>query len=443
MITLYHHGSSVCAAKVRLVLAEKSVPWNGIYVDILRGDQFDPGYVKLNPKAVVPTLVHDGKVIVESTVICEYLDEVFPAPSLKPAAPEQRAAMRLWTKTVDEYLHPACAELTFASCHRYIIGRLPPEKLNEFLESTPPISVTADWHARKKEIVRQGMAAPRVDRTFQLYDSYLQKMEDTLAEQAWLAGDTLSLADIAMAPYVNRLDMLGMSEMWVGSRPRLTEWFERMKSRPSFKPSLLDMCAPDLTNDLKTFGTRSWPDVMALSVLVTATHAGAQTATPPEGSAVSFALTAADGSAVTERTYRGKWLVVYFGYTFCPDVCPTTLMEIAGTLEKLGPRADMVRGLFVTVDPKRDTPEILSAYIKSFDPRIIGLTGVLAQIAVAAKSFNVFYERRDTDDGGYVYDHTTLVYLVDPDGRFVRALAGNADAQQIADALVAAMAAMR
>ena len=200
MITLHHHGSSVCAAKVRLVLAEKSVPWEGIYVDILRGDQFDPAYMKLNPKAVVPTLVHDGKVIVESTVICEYLDEVFPTPALKPDAPERRAATRLWTKAVDEHLHPACAELTFASCHRYIIGRLPPEKLVEFLESTPPISVTADWHARKKEIVRQGMAAPRVERTFRLYDSYLQKMEDTLAQEPWLAGDTLSLADIAMAP---------------------------------------------------------------------------------------------------------------------------------------------------------------------------------------------------------------------------------------------------
>ena len=183
--------------------------------------------------------------------------------------------------------------------------------------------------------------------------------------------------------------------------------------------------------------------VMALSALVTATQSVAQTATPPEGSAISFALTAADGSAVTERTYRGKWLVVYFGYTFCPDVCPTTLMEIAAALEKLGPHAETVQGLFVSVDPKRDTPEILGQYVKSFDPRIMGLTGVPAQIAIAAKSFNVFYERRDTDDGGYVYDHTTLVYLVDPDGRFVRALAGNADAQQIADALVAAMAAMR
>jgi glutathione S-transferase len=264
MITLYHHGSSVCAAKVRIVLAEKSLPWEDVYIDILRGDQFDPAYMKLNPKAVVPTLVHDGKVIVESSVIGEYLDEAFPDPPLKPAAPAHRAAMRLWTKAIDEFLHPACAELTFASCHRHIVGRLPPEKFAQFLESTPPISVTADWHARKIEIVLQGMAAPGVERTFRLYDSYLQKMENTLAQQPWLAGDAYSLADISMTPYVNRLDMLGMSAMWVSSRPRLTDWFERMKSRPSFKPSLLDMCPPDLTDDLKTFGTLSWPDVKRL-----------------------------------------------------------------------------------------------------------------------------------------------------------------------------------
>jgi glutathione S-transferase len=264
MLTLYHHGSSVCAAKVRVVLAEKMLPWQGVYIDILRGDQFAPAYVKLNPKAVVPTLVHDGRVINESTVIAEYLDDAFPDVPLKPDDPAQRAAMRIWTKAVDEVLHPACAELTFASCHRFIIGRLGPEKLNEFLEGTPPLSVTPDWHARKKEIVRQGMAAPRVDRTFRLYDGYLQKMEDSLAHQPWLAGDSYSLADIGLVPYVNRLDMLGMSEMWVGKRPRLTEWFERMKARPSFRPALLDMCPPDLTEDLKTFGTQSWPDVKRL-----------------------------------------------------------------------------------------------------------------------------------------------------------------------------------
>jgi protein SCO1 len=170
---------------------------------------------------------------------------------------------------------------------------------------------------------------------------------------------------------------------------------------------------------------------------------GAQPSAPPEGASIRFTLTAADGRAVSEQTYRGKWLIVYFGYTFCPDVCPTTLMEIAGALEKLGPRAETVQGLFVTVDPKRDTPEILAAYVKSFDPRIAGLTGTTAQIAMSAKSFNVFYERRDTDDGGYVYDHTTLIYLVDPDGRFVRDIAGDAGAQQIAEALARLMRAMR
>src|SRR5919197_5726823 len=106
MIELYHHGSSVCAAKVRFALYEKGLEWKGHYIDILKGEQFDPAYMRLNPKAVVPTLIHDGHAIVESTVICEYLDEVFPEPPLKPANARDRAEMRLWTKAVDEVLHP-------------------------------------------------------------------------------------------------------------------------------------------------------------------------------------------------------------------------------------------------------------------------------------------------------------------------------------------------
>ena len=172
--------------------------------------------------------------------------------------------MRLWTKAVDDFLHPRARSLLLRRVIASSSGGCRRRNSIEFLESTPPLSVTADWHARKKEIVRQGMDAPRVGRTFRLYDSYLQKMEDALERRQWLAGDTFSLADIAMAPYVNRLDMLGMSEMWVGSRPRVTEWFERVKARESFKPSLLDMCPPDLTADLKTFGTQSWPDVKRL-----------------------------------------------------------------------------------------------------------------------------------------------------------------------------------
>ncbi len=171
--------------------------------------------------------------------------------------------------------------------------------------------------------------------------------------------------------------------------------------------------------------------------------AEAQTTLPPEGSSVTFALTAMDGAAVTERTYRGKWLVIYFGYTFCPDVCPTTMLEIAGALQALGPRASAVQGLFITVDPRRDTAGVLTDYLKSFDPHLIGLTGAPAQIAAAAKSFHVFYERQDADHGNYTYDHSSFIYVVDPDGKFATAVASGSGSGQIADALSALIKARR
>lgn len=263
MLELYHHGSSVCAAKVRYALGEKGIEDVKMhYVDVLKGDQFDPEYVKLNPKAVVPTLVHDGKVILESTVICEYIDDVFPDVPLIPDDPYDRAQMRLWTKAVDESLHPACGEFTFVCCHRHIVLRLPEAELEEFLRSTPAQSVTNKWKERKKEIVRLGFDAPGIEHTIKLYDTYLHKMDDTLKERKWLAGDSFSLADVGLTPYVNRLDMLSMSGMWSGGRlPNVENWFERIKVRPAFKPAFLDWCPEDLTNDLKNFGAQNWPSV--------------------------------------------------------------------------------------------------------------------------------------------------------------------------------------
>jgi protein SCO1 len=183
--------------------------------------------------------------------------------------------------------------------------------------------------------------------------------------------------------------------------------------------------------------------LVLLAVLVLPNSAAPQITLPPEGSNLRFALTAADGSSITEQSYRGKWQVIYFGYTFCPDVCPTTLMDIAGALDALGPGAGAVQALFITIDPKRDTPGILTEYLKSFDPRIVGLTGTPAQISLAAKSFHVFYERQDTDDGNYVYDHSRFVYLVDPDGKFAEAIASEGGGKQIADALAGLMKAGR
>ena len=171
--------------------------------------------------------------------------------------------------------------------------------------------------------------------------------------------------------------------------------------------------------------------------------AEAQIGLPRVGSNLAFALTAPDGIAVTEQTYRGKWLVIYFGYTFCPDVCPTTMMEIAGALKALGSRADAVQAIFITVDPQRDTSDVLNEYLKSFDRRLIGLTGTSAQIAAAAKTFHVFYERNDTGDGGYLYDHSGFIYLVNPDGKFARAISSEGSSQAVADALSTLMTSAR
>jgi glutathione S-transferase len=126
------------------------------------------------------------------------------------------------------------------------------------------LSVTPQWHERKKLLVRQGLDTPGVGEKFKLYQRYLHKMEESLARHPWLAGDLFSLADVGMAPYVNRLAMLGMSGMWAGALPRVEDWWERIQARPTFRPTFLDWCPPDLTRDLKTFGSQTWPGVQRL-----------------------------------------------------------------------------------------------------------------------------------------------------------------------------------
>ena len=262
MIELYHHGSSVCAAKVRLYLEEKRLSWQGHYIDILKGEQFTPEYRKLNPKSVVPTLVHDGRTIRESSVICEYLDDVFAEHPIRPEDPVLRAEVRYWTKAVDEELHPACGALTFMSSHRHNIRALGEAKMREFLDSTPPFSVSADWHERKKAYVRSGFEAPDARGKVELYDRYLHKMEDALEAGDWLVGGRYSFADIAVTPYVMRLDMLSMQGMWEGGRlPRVESWLGKIKARASFQPAIWDWMPDELTGQLRDNGAKSWPEV--------------------------------------------------------------------------------------------------------------------------------------------------------------------------------------
>lgn len=261
--TLYHHGSSVCAAKVRLAMAEKDLEWNGVYIDILKGEQFNPDYLKLNPKGVVPTLVHDDLVIPDSTVIIEYLDQIAPDTSVHPKDPWSRAQVRYWTKAVDEDLHPACGAVTFVCSHRHtVLKNLGPKGAEEFLASTPPISVTSDWKSQKDAFVRYGFDAPGASDKVKLYDTYLKKMDKALENKQWLVEETFSIADISMVPYVNRLAMMSMRGMWENNRlPNVEKWFNRVEALPNFKKCLIDWVPDELANDLRENGTQSWPEV--------------------------------------------------------------------------------------------------------------------------------------------------------------------------------------
>lgn len=158
-----------------------------------------------------------------------------------------------------------------------------------------------------------------------------------------------------------------------------------------------------------------------------------------------FTLTSPDGTTVTDQTYRGKWLLVYFGFTSCPDSCPTVLLEVSVALEKLGPDADKLQPLFITVDPQRDTPAVMGNYTQSFDPRIVGLTGTPQHIAAVAQEYGVYYEPRKSEPGAgdYVMDHGTYLYLMDPEGKFVRGLDADTPGERIAEAVRGAVAKAR
>ena len=133
-----------------------------------------------------------------------------------------------------------------------------------------------------------------------------------------------------------------------------------------------------------------------------------------------FSLTDQNQMLRTEKDFQGKYTLVFFGYTYCPDVCPTTLAVMAAALDKMGARADMIVPLFITVDPQRDTPDKIKSYLASFGPRFVGLTGSPADIASVAKEYRVYYREHPGENGGaYTVDHSGVVYLMDPAGKFI------------------------
>ena len=233
MIELHHNDMSVCAQKVRFALAEKKLAWEGRHLNLRAGDQQKPEYLKLNPNAVVPTLVDDGTVIIESTVFNEYLDDAYPEPKLKPADAAGRARMRLWTKQLDEGVHAATSVVSSAIAFRYQKLAIGMEALEDFHKKMPdPVKREKSW-----ENVTKGVESRFFPEAIRRFDKLLGDIEATLADSSWLAGKEFSLADIGYAPYITRLDHLQLQFLW-DKRPHISEWYDRLRERRGYTEAL-------------------------------------------------------------------------------------------------------------------------------------------------------------------------------------------------------------
>ena len=230
MLTLYHGANSVCSVKVRMVLAEKGLSWESRHIDLPKGEHLQPKYLKINPRAVVPVLDHDGLLIRESTVICQYLDGLDDAVRLVPSDPLLQAQMRIWAVNTAEY-HDSVNSLTFSSFQRQMLLAKSPEELEARWQAMPD-----KIRVRKtRDLMEHGAGSVFVLAAFSKLQRMCAEMEDALAEHDWLLGPDYSLADAMLTAYVFRLHCLGIQAIWESRFPLVTDWVARVMARPSWQ----------------------------------------------------------------------------------------------------------------------------------------------------------------------------------------------------------------
>ncbi|MCZ6890201.1 MAG: glutathione S-transferase family protein [Gammaproteobacteria bacterium] len=258
MLKLYDSPVSPCCMKVRLCLAEKDLNYEPVPVNLGAKANLEPDYLALNAKGVVPTLVDGDIPIVESTLINEYLDDKFPDPPLKPAAPEARVAMRLWTKFVDEELHPANGAVIWPILSLTGLRKRDPDEVRAMLSRHPdPKRV-----ARQLAIFDQGFGAAVVGEGVKVFVSAVNKLETALDTDEYLAGNTFSLADIALLPYVNEVMRFGIDAL-AEDKPNLHAWFERVTARPSYRTAIGGVLPAEQWENIQARGRAAWEEIGA------------------------------------------------------------------------------------------------------------------------------------------------------------------------------------
>ena len=231
MLVLYNAPHSTCSQKVRLCLAEKELPFEEIKLDLGAGkDHLKPDYLKLNPNGVVPTLVDDGQPIIDSSVICEYLDERYPDLRLTPDDLVERARMRAWMRFLEEV---PTAAVRVPSFNMAFLPRFAGLDNDSFLAEQ------ADIRPLRKHFYRRmgptGFKKADVEASLEQLGNTWARMERALAEGPWLLGARYSLADIVVTPLIDRMWDLGYAGLWETKHPRVAEWYERIRARPAYQ----------------------------------------------------------------------------------------------------------------------------------------------------------------------------------------------------------------
>lgn len=227
MLELYHAPISTCSQKVRMALAEKQLDWHSRPIRFNDGDHLTPAYLKLNPNGVVPTLLHDGKAVIDSSVINEYLDDVFTAHPLRPADAHERARMRAWRQYIDEVPTPS---IRYPSFNAFFLPSLAAMSEDEFAAYIERLPLRKHFY---RQLGRTGFPKEDIDAALERLDQSLQRMESALADGPWLVGEQFTLADISIMPTVVRMEDLGLASMWA-DKPRVADWYARLQARPAF-----------------------------------------------------------------------------------------------------------------------------------------------------------------------------------------------------------------
>src|SRR3984893_4152269 len=258
MLELYHSINSVCAQKVRIALKEKEQEAKD-HIMTLRGDQFDPAYLALNPNGVVPTLVHDGKPIIESSLILYYLDDAFPEPPLMPKSPRLRHRVRLYNKLIDEYVHNSCMILTFATAFRSAFLKMAPAAWQAEIAKSP-LKRRAEY---KRSVIEHGLDSEFVAEALAQHRKLLSWMTESLNSGPYLAGEAFFNADCSVIPYILRLELLKLGGMW-DRYPAVADWWGRVRARPSVKAAIFDRMTEADAAPFRNLEPDPWPKVQEL-----------------------------------------------------------------------------------------------------------------------------------------------------------------------------------